>query len=320
MKRLTFSLLLAVLAALPVLAQDPGLPTPPPAAGFVGIKVVHAQKGVIRADREDDPVETPVTIELPGRAPLAVSGPLTRLLRKRARNHEVVVDAYLLGGEAQPFGVFVSAIRGTATHDLPIYAPGDDVGHDQPLGTLPRGATCWVTGGNVYVAQHSDGAYPAGNVQVGRLAFGERVIAPEDLRELSGLLTADREDDPAEKAPQITVDGKTHTIVGPLASLLRKRARNRIVTLRGVHTAAGFKATAVEASATQDLPVYALGDDIGHDQPIAQLAAGDRVWVEGGRVYVEIQSDSVPEGKVFATRLAFGDRAPAGMIESLNDD
>lgn len=314
---------LLLTAALPALAQgqaDQGLPLPAStsrqsaAQDLVPLGKVQA---TITGSREDDPVEDVLQIQLRGQArPLPVEGSLSRLLRKHARNRTLQVVASLRGGAEHPTAVLVEAMEGVATQDLPIYGEGDAVGHDAPLGTLPRGQAALISSGAVYGRMQADGL-PAGVVQLGRLSFGEPMVRVDDDQALSGILTADREDDPVESAPVFRLGDEQLEVSGPLQQVLRKHARYRQITVQGSVGGQGIRMRAVRARASQRLPLYELGANVGSDQPKRHLAEGEEVWVLGGSVYGEVLTSDGTSGKVLLGRLSFGDRLSPGMIESL---
>lgn len=316
--------LLLLSAAVPALAQgqaDQGLPLPAAASrqgrtaeGLVPLGKVQA---TITGSREDDPVEDVLQIQIRGQArPLPVEGSLSRLLRKHARNRTLQVVASLRGGAEHPTAVLVEAMEGVATQDLPIYGEGDDVGHDAPLGTLPRGQAVMITRGAVYGRMQADGL-PPGFVQLGRLSFGEPMVRVDDDQALTGILTADREDDPIESAPVFRLVSEQLEVSGPLKEVLREHARYRLITVQGTVARQGVRIRAVRARAKERLPLYALDANVGLDQPLRHLADGEQVWVLGGSVYGEVLTGDGASGKVLLGRLSFGDRLSQGMIETL---
>ena len=310
------SWLLSLATALPALAQvaDPGLPPPQAAPG--DLLPLGRVQATVTGLREDDPVEDVLMIQVPGQRPLPVEGGLRRLLREHARNRTLQVVASLRGGAGRPAAVLVEAMQGVATQDLPIYAPGDDVGHDAPLGTLPRGQAALVYGGAVYGLVRAEGL-PEGAVQLGRLSFGEPMVRTDDDQALSGVVTADREDDPVESAPVFHQDQRRLEVSGPLSALLRRHARYRTVEVQGAVSGQGIRVRAVRAAAGEKLPIFAMGDDVARDQPRGWLAPGEEVWVTGGGVYVEVLRADGSRGKVQAGRLSFGERLAPGVIEAL---
>ncbi|MCA8924483.1 MAG: hypothetical protein KDD82_21915, partial [Planctomycetes bacterium] len=242
-----------------------------------------------------------------------IQGELLGILRDRARNRTLNLRVILeLGADDTPSAALIVSAEATAQRELPIYAAGDDVGHDAPTAALAIGDTCWVHGGRAYVFMGSKAG--KGKVLLSGLRFGTRAVEPKDDQAVHGLLTHDGEDDPIEEAPMFTRGGETLPVVGPLVGLLRERARNRRVSLQGERTAEGFRATAIRAEVTRTT-------ELKDDQPMGYLEPGAEVWVTGGRVYVQVISEK-GEGTVAARDLSFGERPAPGVIDALqgNDD
>jgi len=318
----------ALAAAVPVGAQTTDEALPPPEVSERAKQLLDADKdatkkkprsflimpqamsGTIRGERDAD--EAGLTVELEGMRALPVKGNLIGLLRERARNRTLDMRVILETSKTgEPGTAVIVSVRAKARRDLPIYEPGDDVGHDAPIGTLLQGESCWVHSGRVYGAISAKAG--KGKVQLGGLVFGTRAVELTDDRAVHGLLTHDGEDDPIEAAPMFTTGGETLPVVGPLVGLLRERARNLRVTLQGERTPDGFLATAIRAVATR-------ATQIMDDQPVGTLQAGDRVWVTGGRARVQQRSESKPEGSVPAASLRYGERPAPGVIDALRGD
>ncbi|MEZ6184031.1 MAG: hypothetical protein R3F62_03355 [Planctomycetota bacterium] len=152
-----------------------------------------------------------------------------------------------------------------------------------------------------------------------------RIVTPAPFAR-SCAITGDREDDPVEGPLLATIGhgkGFTLPIDGPLTGLLRARARNRHVMLRGFRVAgkdARLIVTGARATASRELPVFAPGANVTQDAPLGQLAAGEPVWVGPGRVYVTVESDAGLSGEAQLARLSFGERLAQGLLDALNDD
>ena len=172
MKSLTLSALLALATALPVVAQSSDEALPPP-------DVTPRAKRVFDGERPTaPPVKRPgkkptrgarlpsqtvrgtirgegaggeLRLELAGTdKALPLRGKLLDLLRSRAlgRTLSLRVVAQKAKKGHQP-GLLVLAAKGTAKHDLPVYAKDANPDFDAPLGTLAEGSSCWVhTGGS----------------------------------------------------------------------------------------------------------------------------------------------------------------------------
>lgn len=316
------SLALVLLTALSTLAQgqrEAGLPLPTARHQTADQDLVPLGKvqATITGLREDDPVEDVLQVHIRGRSrPLPLEGSLNGLLRKHARNRTLQVVASLRGGAEHPTAVLVEAMEGVATQDLPIYGQGQAAGRDAPLGTLPRGQAVLISSGAVYGRMQAAGL-PSGFVQLGRLSFGEPMVRADDDQALTGILTADREDDPVESAPTFRLGNEQLEVSGPLKELLREHGRYRLITVQGTVAHQGIRVRAVRGRVKERLPLYALDARVGLDQPQRHLAPGELVWVIGGSVYGEVLTADGASGKVLLDHLSLGDRLSQGMIETL---
>ena len=330
MKRLTLAALLAASAAFPAFANDPtdGLPLPKEAKVGADVQKDEAKKddmqpfdppesfpsidlhtfGVTATvtgprDRDDGPLMIQVFSEA---AP--VVGRLTSVLRQHApRGVPLIMGTRRTTDGSAIEVLWIQATVATAT---PVYPQGSPA-QGQPLGTLLAGDVVRLSSGRVYGLQTPNfGAHgPAGLVLVRNLNFDGT---------LRGVLTGDRD---ADEGPlTFTVDGRELEVSSAFAKILRAEARNRTVEVKGIVVGDEISVSAVEATAARRLDVYAKGDDIGHDQPIAQLDPGSAVWVLGGSAYVTVELPTGEIGKVQRSGLRFGEAPAAGMIDALNDD
>ena len=170
MKYLTLSALFALASALPVVAQSNGEALPPPNVSPHAKRVFDGQQttpntkpkkplrgarrasrtvsGTLRGERSGL-----LTIELAGKkgGSMPLSGALTRLLRDRAVGRTLSLRVVLQKHkDGSPPSLRVLAAKGTAKHDLPVYAKTANVEFDAPHATLSEGSSCWVHSGGSF--------------------------------------------------------------------------------------------------------------------------------------------------------------------------